>query len=121
MRVLLDTNILMTPSQFGIDIFSELGRLGYTRCLVPTPVLEELDFISRKGHGADKKAAKIGVSLAGRCEIIEAHGEADEVLLGLALEMDVSVATNDNALIQRLKENGVRVIRLRGRTHLIEQ
>ena len=28
-KVVLDTNALMVPEQFGVDIFSELLRLGY--------------------------------------------------------------------------------------------
>ncbi|MDM7913138.1 MAG: DNA-binding protein, partial [Methanotrichaceae archaeon] len=36
--MILDTNALMTPEQFGVDIFSELQRLGFVECLVPRAV-----------------------------------------------------------------------------------
>ena len=41
-KVIIDTNALMVPEQFGVDIFSELLRLGYAKWLVPASVLGEL-------------------------------------------------------------------------------
>ena len=43
-KVILDTNALMVPEQFGVDIFSELLRLGYVEWQVPASVLEKLAF-----------------------------------------------------------------------------
>lgn len=118
MEVLLDANMLMTPIQHGVDVFSELQRLGFTRCLVPRPVLHEINTLAQKAAGKDKRAARVGASLARRCHIVEIREPADDAILSLAQEREASVATNDVELIRRLKENGVRVVRMRGGTHL---
>ncbi|HOV52552.1 MAG TPA: DNA-binding protein, partial [Methanothrix sp.] len=47
MKVILDTNALMVPEQFGVDIFSELERLGYVQWLVPSSVIGELRSLAR--------------------------------------------------------------------------
>ncbi|MGD9911436.1 PIN domain-containing protein, partial [Methanothrix sp.] len=64
MKVLLDTNALMMPEQFGVDIFSELERLGYFDYIVPTAVVRELRAIAKLAEkGRDKRAANVALSL----------------------------------------------------------
>ncbi|HII05818.1 MAG TPA: DNA-binding protein [Methanotrichaceae archaeon] len=119
MKVLLDTNALMVPGQFGLDIFEELERLGYRRFLVPRPVLLELESLARRADSRrDRIAARIGLKLTGGCELVEAFGEADGVLVVLALEADAAVFTNDKELKKKLSTRGVTVIHLRQRRYL---
>lgn len=109
--MLLDTNALMLPEQMGVDVFSELQRFGYIDCIVPEPVLRELRAISQQ---ADKerhrRAARVGLALAGRCCIIPASGEADDVLEDLAIKEKAAVLTCDKALKKRLSSRGITVI-----------
>ena len=64
-KVVLDTNALMVPEQFGVDIFSELLRLGYAEWLVPASVLGELrSLATRADKGKDKIAARVALGLA---------------------------------------------------------
>jgi len=119
LKVMLDTNALMVPEQFGVDIFAELERLGYHQFLVPVPVLRELSGLAAfADSGKDRFAAKVGLALAERCEAVEASGEADQSLLDLALERNVSVFTNDKELKKKLSSKGVTVIHLRQRRYL---
>lgn len=119
MKVLLDTNALMMPEQFGIDIFGELERLGYFEFLVPTPVIEELRWIAKSADsGRDKRSAKVALGLAGLCREIARLGEADSVLEDLALCIGAAVLTNDKELKKRLISSGVTVIYLRQRRYL---
>ena len=114
MKVLLDTNALTVPEQFGVDIFSELSRLGYIECMVPSPVLRELKhLISSADKGRDKTAAKVGLGLAGRCRALEAAGDADAALEDLAVMEGAAVFTNDKELKKRLFSRGITVIYLR--------
>jgi uncharacterized protein len=113
MKVILDTNALMVPEQFGVDIFSELDRLGYRQCLVPSPVKRELKTLSTVAKGLDRTAARVGLSLSGRCEIIEAQGEADSVIEEIAVREGAAVFTNDRALKKRLFSKGITVLYLR--------
>jgi len=111
--VLLDTNALMVPEQFGVDIFSELARLGYIQCSVPTPVIRELSYLARKAKGLDKIAARVGMGLAERCTVLDAEGSADDCLISLAARENAAVFTNDKILKKRLFSKGITVVHLR--------
>jgi hypothetical protein len=119
MMVILDTNALMVPEQFRVDIFSELNRLGYRECSVPTPVLRELRHLALKNKGLDKAAAKVGLALAERCSALEAEGDADLAIEALAVEKKAAVFTNDKALKKRLSSKGITVIYLRQGRYLV--
>ncbi len=120
LKVLLDTNGLMVPVQFGVDIFAELERLGYRQFLVPVPVLNELRTLSRLADTKkDRLAAKIGLEMArGCCRILDSGDGADLALLGLAQEENAAVFTNDKELKKRLSSKGITVIHLRQRHYL---
>lgn len=114
MRVILDTNAFMVPEQFGVEIFSELLRLGYNDCLVPEPVLEELDRLSRNASkGADKLAARVGLGLAKQCRIMNIVSDADQAIEEIAARENAAVFTNDKELKKRLIRKGITVIYLR--------
>jgi rRNA-processing protein FCF1 len=119
MKVLLDTNALMVPGQFGVDVFGELERLGYRRFLVLRPILSELVALASLADSRrDRTAARIGLALAEGCEIVEASGDADDCLVDLALETGSAVFTNDKELKKKLSTRGVTVIHLRQRRRL---
>jgi len=117
-KVIIDTNGLMIPGQFGIDIFSELGQLGYDSYVVPSASVRELERIVAKGCGKDRTAAKIALSLLDRCTIINKEGFADDIIVELAIEMKTAVLTNDTELKKRLCSKGVTNVYLRDRTRL---
>ncbi len=117
-KVIIDTNGLMIPGQFGLDIFSELARLGFDSYLVTKASVEELEKIYSRGRGKDKVAAKIALSLLDRCRIIEKNGFADDIITDLAVEMDAAVLTNDIELKKRLCSKGVTIVYLQDKTRL---
>ena len=121
MKVLVDTNGLMVPAQHGVDVFDELQALGYDGCVVPSAVRDELVALKSRLRGEDRAAAAVALSLLDRCEVVEAPGNADDVLLRLAKEMRAPVLTNDAGLRRRLKEAGVKAIFMRGRQKLAEE
>ncbi len=116
--VIIDTNGLMIPGQFGLDIFSELERLGLDSFFVMGPSVKELEKIAVKGRGKDRTAARIALSLLDRCNIIEKSGFADDVITEMAKEMNASVLTNDTELKKRLCSKGISIVYLRDRTRL---
>jgi rRNA-processing protein FCF1 len=63
--VIVDTNALLLPGEFGVDIFAELGRLGYVHALIPRAVLTELErlSVSAGATGKERRAAALGRSL----------------------------------------------------------
>ena len=117
-EVIIDTNGLMIPGQFGIDIFMELKRLGFDSYVVPRASVRELEKISTQGRGRDRTAAKIALSLLDRCTIVEKEGFADDVIMELATSKEDIVLTSDVELKKRLCSKGVSIVQLRERTHL---
>ncbi|AEH60353.1 conserved hypothetical protein [Methanosalsum zhilinae DSM 4017] len=113
MKVIIDTNGLMIPAQFNVDIFDELIRIGYDDFIVPKAVIEELEILNKKAKGTDRTAAKIAKSLSGRCRLVDITGNADDVIEELAFEMDADVLTNDIELKKKLISRGIRVVYLR--------
>ncbi|KAF5416423.1 MAG: Ribonuclease VapC9 [Candidatus Methanogaster sp.] len=121
MKIIIDTNALMVPAEFGVDIFSELSRLGFDEWIVSSGVARELEGIASRGRGKGKDAARVALSLVDRCRMIEAAGtvgNVDNSILELAVEMKVAVFTNDAELKGRLRERGVKVVYLRQRSYL---
>lgn len=118
MKVIIDTNGLMIPGQFGLDIFSELRRLGFDSYLVPRASIRELEKIYAEGRGKDRTAARIALSLLERCTIIEENGFTDDIITDMAVDMNAAVLTNDIELKKRLCSKGVTIVYLRGRTRL---
>jgi rRNA-processing protein FCF1 len=64
-EVIVDTNALLIPGIFGIDIFEELERLGYLRVIVPKAVVNELNQLRQRSglKGKERMAANVGYSL----------------------------------------------------------
>lgn len=121
MKIILDTNALMVPAEFGVDIFSELAALGFDEWIVPPGVARELEGIASRGRGKGRGAARVALALMDRCRTIEtegAVGNVDDSIVELAVEMKVAVFTNDAELKGRLREGGVKVVYLRQRSYL---
>ena len=114
-KAILDTNALMVPEQLGVDIFSELLRLGYSKWLVPAQVKGELRSLADGADkGRDKTAARVALGLAERCTIVGIDNcPADRAIEELAEKEGAAVFTNDKALKKRLFSKGITVIYLR--------
>ncbi|MCX6709599.1 MAG: hypothetical protein NTV63_01425 [Candidatus Woesearchaeota archaeon] len=114
-KILLDTNFLMIPIQFRVDIFTELQRLLNCKYELFTLDLnvEELKFAAKNGSMADKKAAKVallliekkGVSILKTKRFLnraENPHDVDSCIVEYAKE-GYSVATQDKGLRDRIK------------------
>lgn len=131
--MIVDTNALFIPREFGVDIFHELERLGYSHIIVPKAVLNELERLMQKPglKGKAKLAAKIGYSLVlkyasgrgGRYNVSIVGGrdenrDTDKLIAELATKLDAAVFTIDDDLKQELTHAGVQTVYLRGRNRL---
>lgn len=119
-RVILDTNLLMTPELHGVDIFSELDRLLVVdyELIVPSAVIDELESLTSKGTASERSAAGVALELASRAKRIETKNNADGEILRLAQEGKYIVGTNDEVLRRKLRGKGIPVIYLRQKSHL---
>lgn len=120
--VVPDTNFLLVPGQFGVDIVSELNRILDVKfkVVVPNVVLEELDVIERKTRGKDLLAVKMAKKLVERFEKVEigkfGERQIDDQIYDFAVKNErVIVCTNDKGLKKRLREKGIPVVYLRSK------
>jgi len=115
--VLLDANALLMPFQFRVNLDREIQRLlGDADVALPKPVLAELEFLAERD-----REARAGLRLARRYRMIDATGSADDALLDLAATLRAVVVTNDQPLLERLREKGIPRLFLRSRNHLVAE
>ena len=120
MQVVLDTNFLILPYQFKIDIFRELEEiLPKQELIISNSILNELKKIS-ESNKKSKTAARFALKLieGKEIKIVESKEEADEWIFSYAKENKAIVCTNDLDLKGKLKRNGIRVIGLKGKTKI---
>ncbi|CVK33034.1 conserved protein of unknown function [Methanoculleus bourgensis] len=120
-RVLLDTNALLMPVQFGIDLYGELlGLFGDFEPVTLEEVVGELSGLAR-GGGRDAVAARVGLALARRSTIVPSGSSAesvDERVLEYARREGCVVVTNDRELRKALLREGTSVVSMRRRKTL---
>lgn len=117
--VVLDTNMLLVPLQFGVDVFDEIQRLvPGARMAIVRGTLEELDRIASRG-GRDARYARLAkrMILLKNLEVLNIDGPVDPALVELAKQGAI-IATNDRLLKRRVWAVGSRVIALRDKGHL---
>ena len=122
-KVVLDTNFLLIPGQFKVDIFSELDRIchGTYTVFILDKTLQELERILQKQRGRQKEAAKLALAIirAKNINTLPSGKETvDDAIVTLA-DKDTFVATQDMALKRRLKGKAGGIITLRQKKYLI--
>jgi len=123
-KILLDTNFLLIPFQFNVDIFSEIDRimLEHYALFVLDKTVDELKKIiaGREQKQINKRAAKLALQLikAKDVKILQTDLDlpVDDIIAGLK---GYIVSTQDMDLKRRLKANDVKVITLRAKKKLI--
>src|SRR5439155_26598556 len=93
--VLLDTNALLMPFQFRVNLETELNRLmGSADIAIPRPVRNELELLAERDRNA-----QAALRLAVRYRVIEASGSADDALLLLGATRRAGLRKNGHALL----------------------
>ncbi len=123
-RVLLDTNFLMLPLRFGVDIRRELERiLEGAFSLATTPaVLNELNRLKLNVKTRELRNIEFALSSAEGMEklddLLREGEDVDDELVRLSNVEGVIVATTDAELRKRIKRLGHPVVFLRQRRYL---
>jgi len=120
-KIILDTNFLLIPAQFKVDIFSEIDRIMLEKFQLYTldKILDELTSIQKdtKQSQKNKKAAKLALQLikAKKVSIIKTNQDkpVDDIIADLK---GYIIATQDINLKRRLK---TKIITLRAKKKLI--
>lgn len=122
-KVILDSNFLMVPFQFNLDVFQEIEFLLQKKVdfIVPSAVKSELTGLSARG-GEGAAEASLALQLASRCRVVEVTLESnetvDDAIVKASQKLGAVVATNDIELKNRLKLLKVPVVYLRDKSKL---
>lgn len=117
MKIILDTNFLLLPAQFKIDIFQELKN---NELIIFDLAIRELKKIARsKGKAGINANIALKLIKNKKIKIIKARGKVDKAIIDYAKNFNCWVATNDKKLIKALKKNEIKIIRLRQKKFLV--
>lgn len=123
-KILFDTNFLMIPLRFGVDVFEEAERVfnQLPEYYVTRSVLREIRLLKQGASPSLAKELCFAEKLAERCSVLEVEAEdaetVDESILRTAIGKRMIVGTTDAELRKRLREAGVKVLVLRQRRYL---
>ena len=122
-RILVDTNFLLIPVRFKVDIFTDSSDAvnDLTEFYVSSRVLNEIRLLKEKSKPSFVKELRLAETYAGQCTLIEdpSDGEVDDSLVNLALRERMVLGTTDSELRQKARKAGVKVIYLRQRNYLV--
>ena len=123
-KILLDTNFLLIPYQFKVDIFSEIDRICQFqyKIYILDKTLKELDNIIKVQKRKHREAAKIALQLLKikGIEVIRTDSpkRTDDIIASYGIEKGFLIATQDKDLKRKLVNRNVIVIVLRQKKFL---
>ena len=121
-NIILDTNFLMIPLQFKVDIFSEFDRIcnfNYRLCVYEQS-FNELKNIIQNQAGKDKKAAHFALKLIKlkNIKVLKSENKDVDFLILENFDENSIVATQDLILKRKLLEKGASIAILRQKKYL---
>ena len=124
-KIIVDTNFLLMPYEYRLDMVSELRRIIHSpiTLVVSQGTLNEIATLAGR-NGRRAAAARFVESnmdkfkSAFEFEIVPETGAVDKWILKYAQEKLLTVATNDVPLRKRLLAKGVPVIVMKGKSKL---
>jgi uncharacterized protein len=109
-KIIIDTNFLLVPGQFRVDIFDEIERIAhfpYELMIIDRTVNELNKIIAGRATQNDKTAARIALVLLAKYPVLQikvAGYTVDDAIVNYVRENPTTlVATNDAGLMRRLK------------------
>ena len=126
-KIILDTNFLMIPGEFNVDIISEIERIAnfqYTLWIIDK-TMDELEKVADTAEKEkDRMAAKLAkqVIKKNKIKLIPTRKDdnriVDDIIVELVDKHEYIVATQDKGLKHKLKEKDVPLIILRQKRYL---
>ena len=122
-KLLVDTNFLLVPARFKVDIFTESQNAvnDLVEFYISSRVLDEIQVLKERSKGVFVRELKLAEKLAENCQVIEdtSKTRVDQSLIDLALDEGMILGTADAELRQRARKAGVKVVYLRQKSHLV--
>ena len=134
-KILLDTNFLIIPFSFKVDIFTELKRIiGHPELYILEDNVHELEKIIKFQKGKDKEYAKMALFYLKKAPItiiktvkhlneypkLSKICSVDDKIVYVAEKGHYLVATQDKLLKEKLKNKDIEIITLRQKKYLIK-
>lgn len=120
-KIILDTNFILLPTEYRVDIFSEIKRLFHEniQIFVLEKSMQELNDISLKGRQKERLQVKLAKELLKTQNIkilsIDQEKGVDDILVDLS-KTGYIIATQDKELRRRIKH---KIIILRQGRYLV--
>ena len=122
-KILCDTNFLLVPLRFGVDIFYEAPNAlnDIVDFYVSSRVLDEISLLRKDAKPSFDKELLFAQKMAEQCKVIEDHSDSlvDDSLIQLAKKHGFAIGTTDSELRKKAREQGVKVVYLRQRRYLV--
>jgi len=121
-RIIIDTNFLLVPYKFRVDIFSEFNRICNFKykIYIFEQTINELRSIVENQSGKDKKAAQFALKLIilKSIGIIKSEQKNADLSILSSINKDTIVATQDKQLKKELLKRSASLIILRQKKYL---
>lgn len=124
-KVILDTNFLLIPGQFKVDIFTQIKKImdhPYELCIVDK-TNTELNKLAATGKEKDRFASKLALVMTRQKNLKTLHSfgskkSVDDIIVKKS-DSNTFVATQDKALRGRVRRKGAKIIGLRQKKYLV--
>jgi len=115
-KIILDTNFLVLPFQFNIDIYDELNRIIDEKyeLIIISPEIDELLKL-KFGKAAYELAIKKGVKIVK----VEVDRGVDAAILNFAKKENAIIATQDKELKRKARKAELNIITMRQKKYLV--
>ena len=122
-KLLVDTNFLLIPVRFKVDIFIESQNAvnDVIEFYVSSRVMDEIQILKERSKGAFVRELKLAERLAENCTVIkdDSRTRVDQSLINLATREGMMIGTADSELRQNARKAGVKVVYLRQKRYLV--
>ena len=122
-KLLVDTNFLLIPVRFKVDIFEESQNAvnDVVEFYVSSRVLAEIQILKARSKGSFVRQLKLAERLSENCTVIndDSSTRVDQSLINLAIREEMMIGTADAELRQNARKAGVKVVYLRQKRYLV--
>ena len=122
-RILVDTNFLLIPVRFKVDIFDVSADAvnDLTEFYISSRVLDEIQYLKENAKPSFFRELRLAETFAGMCTFIvdPSDNDVDDSLVSLALREGMVLGTSDAELRQKARTAGVKVLYLRQKSYLV--
>jgi rRNA-processing protein FCF1 len=122
-KIICDTNFLLLPLRFGVDVFNEVDDVlnDIVEFYVSSKVLNEIKLLRHFANPRLDKELLFALKMAKQCTVIEDDSDflVDDSLIEIAKKHFMVLGTTDSGLRKKARAEGVKVIYLRQRRYLL--